>query len=264
MPLPDQSGTLETAVDDITTQEARVPMRQLLRAAVIGTALTGALVAASAFAQLAPPSTVWGSVTDQAGPVPADVPIEAYVGDVLCGKGKTEFVGEGSNRVTAYAVNVSSKEDKTGCGADGASVTIKVGDRTASQAAKWKAGPVWLDVTFGDVTPAAIPTFTPVPPRTPANTTPAPGATETAQAVGAIPAGSPGAGSPVALKGGVTSSRAAPGQANPGDGGGFPLWAVAIIVLGGIAIVGGGVGYAMSRNRRDDDDGFLRPPPGPD
>jgi hypothetical protein len=241
-------------------------MRPLLRAAVIGAALAGALAAASAaVAQFAPPSTVFGSVTDQAGPVPADVPIEAYIGDLLCGKGKTEFVGDGTARVTVYAVNVSSKEDKAGCGSDGANVKIKVGDRTSSGVAKWKAGPVQLDVTFGNVTPAAIPTFTPAPTRTPtppAPGTPAPGATGTAEVAGTIPKGSPGAGSPVALKGGVTSSRQGPGQASTGDEGGFPLWAVAIIVLAGIAIVGGGVGFAMSRSHRSDDDDFLRPPPG--
>ncbi len=239
-------------------------MRRILRAGMFGTALTSALFAASALAQIAPPSTVFGSVTDQAGPVAADIPIEAYIGDLLCGKGKTELVGEGANRVTAYAVNVSSKEDKPGCGADGASVRIKVGDRTANQVAKWKAGPVQLDVTFGAVTPAVIPTFTPLPPRTPTppnGGTPAAGATETAQAIGTIPKGSPGAGSPVVLKGGVTSSRPGPGQASTGDGGGFPLWAVVILVLAGIAIVGGGVGFAMSRSRRDDDDS-LEPPPG--
>jgi hypothetical protein len=36
---------------------------------------------------------------------------------------------------------------------------------------------------------------------------------------------------------------------------------VVILVLGGIAIVGGGIGYAMSRNRRNDEDDFLHPPP---
>jgi len=240
-------------------------MRRVLRAAVFGTAIAGALAAASAFAQLAPPATVWGSVTDQAGPVAADVPIEAYVGDVLCGKGKTEFVGDGAAKVTAYAVNVSSKEDKPGCGSDGATIKLKVGDRTAGQVAKWKAGPVQLDVTFGNVAPAAIPTFTPDV-RTPtprANGTPVPGATETAQALGTIPKGSPGAGSPVVLQGGVTSSRLGPGQGSASGGEGFPLWAVVILVLAGIAIVGGGAGYAMSRNRRDDDDDdhFLSPPP---
>ncbi len=262
MPLPGPSGTLALAVDIFTTQEMAALMRRLFRAAVFGAAFASALVAAAALAQFAPPSTIFGSVTDQAGPVAADLPVEAYIGDLLCGKGQTGFVGEGAARVTVYWVQVLSKEDRPGCGSAGAKVKIKVGDRTASQVATWSAtGSAQLDVTFGNVTPAAIPTYTPTS-TPPANGTPVPGATETALVVGTIPKGSPGAGSSVVLQGGVTSSRPGPGQATAGDGGGFPLWAVAILVLAGIAIVGGGLGYAMSRSRRDDEDDFLRPPPG--
>lgn len=245
-------------------------MKPFFRAAALATACIGALMAGTAIAQFQPPSTVFGSINDQAGPVEAGLPVTAYIGGQLCGTGKTEYTGDGEARVTVYAVNVSSREDKQGCGVEGIPITVKIGDRTAGQEAKWRAGPVRLDVTFGDVTPVPIPTFTPAPTRTPTpppptNTT-TPVATGTAtptEELGTIPAGSPGAGSPVpTLKGGVTSSRPGNLQSNDGDDGGFPLWAVVIIVLGGIAVVGGGVGYAMSRGRNEDDDGGPFESPG--
>ena len=241
-------------------------MLRLLRFGTVAAAVAGALVAASAFAQFSPPSTVFGSVTDEAGPVAAGLPVEAYIADLLCGKGVTEYVGDGSARVTVYAVNVSSREDKAGCGTDGSTVRVKVGDRFGAQTARWKAGPVQLDVTFGNVAPAAIPTFTPAPTRTP---TPPAQPSETAQAgsataVGTIPKGSPGAGSPVpTLRGGVISATPGPSNAGSADsGGGFPLWAVAVIVLAAIAVAGGGVGLAMARNRgAESDDPFAPGPP---
>jgi hypothetical protein len=217
------------------------------------------------------PSTVFGSVTDSAGPVPPGLVVEAYVGDKLCGKGDTELTGDGDARVTVYFADVVSSSQTAGCGSDGAEVRLKIGDRFAPQTARWQKGPVQLDVTFGTATPAPIPTFTPTPPRT---NTPRPqqtaGVTSTPPAAsptqpGTIPAGSPGAGSPYpTLPGGLTSSTPAPGQGPGDDGGdGFPVWAIVLLVLGGIAAVGGGVGYAMSRgNGIDDPDDDLFAPPG--
>ncbi|MEP7215135.1 MAG: hypothetical protein ABI782_02720, partial [Anaerolineaceae bacterium] len=184
----------------------------------------------------------------------------------LCGtKGRTEFTGEGASKVTVYFVDVFSESQTPGCGKDGAEVRIKVGERFAAQTTRWKAGPVQLDVTFGNVTPAVIPTFTPAPatPTTAARTSPATGSTTQAAtagagaAVGTIPAGSPGAGSPVpTLKGGVTSSTPAAQRSNAADdGGGFPIWGIVLLVLLGVAAIGGGVGYAMSRSRAADDIG---------
>ena len=218
-----------------------------------------------ASAQFQPPATVFGSVTDAAGRVADGLPVEAYVGDLLCGtKGRTEFTGEGAARVTVYFVDVLSDPDKAGCGKDGSEVRIKIGDRFAAQTTRWKAGPIQLDVTFGNATPAAIPTFTPtVAPPTPVST-PAPGASPVAGgAVETIPAGSPGAGSPApTLKGGVTSSTPAAQRASTNDGGGFPVWGIVLLGLIGVGAVGGGIGYAMSRTRASEDadgDDDLRP-----
>ena len=240
--------------------------RRLLPLAAIAAVSTFAVQAASA--QFSPPSTVFGSVSDSAGAVPENLPVEAYIGEKLCGtKGKTQFTGDGAARVTVYFVDVFHESQTPGCGKEGADVRIKIGDRFASQTAKWKAGPVQLDLTFGGAAPAAIPTFTPAPP-TP-TLTPRPGSTNAAdtpvpagggQAVGTIPAGSPGAGSPVpTLKGGVTSSTPSAQQANASNGG-FPIWGIVLLVLAGVGALGGGVGYAMSRNRAEGADDDLLPP----
>ncbi|MEP6870304.1 MAG: hypothetical protein ABI939_00485 [Anaerolineaceae bacterium] len=230
---------------------------------VVLTALTIPILGATlASAQFQPPSTVFGSVTDAAGPIAAGLPVEAYIGTTLCGtKGKTELTGEGASRVTVYFVDVFAESQTPGCGKDGAEVRIKLGDRFAAQTTRWKAGPVQLDVTFGNATPAVIPTFTPAPatPTTPPRNSPAAGSptqTPAAEAaVGTIPAGSPGAGSPVpTLKGGVTSSTPAAQRSSAADdGGGFPIWGVVLLVLLGVGAIGGGVGYAMSRSRTADD-----------
>ncbi len=236
---------------------------------------TGTLVAAlgltAAVAQIpSPPSTVYGSVTDETGPVAENLPVVGYIGDKVCGtRGYTQFTGDGAAKVTVYFVDVLSAEQTPGCGTDGAEIRVKIGDRFATQTTKWKRGPVQLDITFGNATPAPIPTFTPTatrPPRTNEAGTPVPASNTTpgapasgntqGQQVGTIPAGSPGAGSPVpTLKGGITSSNQDGSRqaASTGDGGGFPLWGVALLVLVGIAAIGGGVGYAMSRSRTPGD-----------
>lgn len=240
-----------------------------LLVAVAAVALSGLAPLSRASAQFDPPSTVFGSVADSAGEVASGLTVEAYIGDKLCGtNGRTEFTGDGAAKVTVYFVDVVSESQIAGCGAVGREVRIKVGDRFAPQTARWNPGPVQLDLAFAGATPAVIPTFTPAPTRTPEptttprpRTTPSPGATgtvgETATAEGTetvetIPPGSPGAGSPIATpRGGVTS--ATPGQSSDGSGGGdggFPVWGVVVLILGGIAAIGGGVGYAMSRNSR--------------
>lgn len=244
-----------------------MPSSQLLnlrRVFAVLAALALALGISSAAAQF-PPSTVYGSVTDSAGPVEAGLAVEAYIGDKLCGKGFTEFTGDGDAKVTVYSADVVTREQTAGCGFDGAEVRIKIGDRFAAQTASWRPGPVQLNLTFGNATPAAIPTFTPTPARTatpvPGSETATPG-TATQSPVGTIPAGSPGAGSPVAtLAGGLTSSTPGPGRSADEASGGFPVWAIVVLGLGGIAVVGGGIGYAMSRSNRPDeaDDDWARP-----
>jgi hypothetical protein len=240
-----------------------VPWR--LAVALPAAGLTAAALFSTVHAQFDPPATVFGSIADSGGVVPAGVAVEAYIGDTLCGtKGRTEFTGDGAARVTVYVVDVVSESQIAGCGVEGREIRVKIGDRFATQTAKWSPGPVQLDVTFGSASPAVIPTFTPAPTRTPVpESTPEPGQTAApAATVETIPAGSPGAGSPAASpRGGITSATPGTQNASSGGGGGFPIWGVVALILGGIAAVGGGVGYAMSRSSRagaDDDD--LDPP----
>ncbi len=227
-----------------------------IRRAAIGVAILGALGWATVAAQFGPPSTIYGSVTDEAGPVPAGLPVEAYIGDKLCGKGNTEFTGDGAARVTVYYADVFSREQTTGCGFEGAEVRFKIGERFATQTAKWKAGPVQVDVTFGNVKPAVIPTFTPAP-RTstplPAAQTAGAGAQSGNSQTPGTEVGTPGATLPPAaltatatLSGGVISSASGNGGGN--EGGGFPFWGVVVLVLGGIAVLGGGAGVALARS----------------
>lgn len=136
--------------------------------ALVATTTAVALFAAGPQSQASaqvfgPPMTVFGSVTDSGENVPADLPIEAYVGNTVCGRGQTQYTGDGNGRVTVYFADVVSREQTPGCGADGVDVRIKVGNRFAPQTLRWRPGPAQMDITFGDATPAAIPTFTPTP-----------------------------------------------------------------------------------------------------
>ena len=241
-------------------------------APVVLAACLGLLLLSRASAQFSPPSTVFGSISDSGGNVEAGVAVEAYIGNTLCGtKGKTEFTGEGSARVTVYVVDVVSDDQTAGCGKMNAQqqIRIKVGDRFADQTAIWDPGPVRLDLTFGGATPVPIPTFTPAPTRTPGPAVnPQTGETPTAGgqggdgAVETIPAGSPGAGSPVATspQGGITTATpGAPDSGEEDDDGGVPVWAIALLVLGVLGVIGGGVGYLVSRNRNGDDDPPFTP-----
>ena len=231
--------------------------------------------AVPAAAQFGPPQTIFGSITDSSGPVADKLPIEAYVADKICGKGVTEFVGDGASRVTVFAVDVVSKEQTAGCGADGTEVRIKIGDRFADQKARWRAGPLQVDLVFGaNATPQAIPTFTPAPTTaapaqptlargTPAiaatviEGTPVAGASATASAIGSVTVSvtRPPNATPT-LVGGVISSVT--GGTGGSGGGGFPLWGIVVAILGVVAVAGGGVGILMARARARERDAISQ------
>lgn len=245
-----------------------VPLRVLVL--VTAAAAFGALFAAQAPTAAAqgfgPPMTLFGSITDSGGTVEANLAVETYVGDVLCGRGKTEFVGEGNARVTVYAADVVAREQTAGCGTTGADVRVKVGDRFATQTIKWEQGPQRLDITFGNATPAAIPTFTPAPTRTPTPAptrgagTPVPGASSTAAPAGSAASGTPAATAapgdpthtPALGRTAVSTQGGASLNDDSGGGGGFPIWAGVVIVLGVLAAAGGGLGIFASRRRQHD------------
>ena len=222
-----------------------------------------AMVAGPVRAQVfGPPMTIFGSISDSAGAVGADVTVETYVGSTLCGKGKTEFVGDGNARVTVYSADVVSREQTAGCGTTGADVRVKVGDRFATQTRKWEQGPQRLDITFGSATAVPIPTFTPAPTRTPAAGptraagTPLPGASGAAATAATAARGSASNGAQTGdatrtPAGGRKTATTDGGASRNGDdsGGGFPIWAGVVLGLGAIAAVAGGAGMFMSRRR---------------
>ena len=148
-------------------------------------AALGPAGASIAHAQFGPPMSVFGSISDSAGAIPDGVTVEGYVGNTLCGKGRTQFTGDGEGRVTVFFLNVVSREQTANCGTAGAEVRIKIGERFAPGSVKWDAGPQRFDVTFGSATPAPIPTFTPTPTRSAA------ARTGTAQAGTPTPTGTP-------------------------------------------------------------------------
>lgn len=240
-------------------------MRTLIVLPAIALFALSVSTAASAQSLPQPPSTIAGSITDAAGPVPEGVKVEALVNNNVCGETETVYTGEGDSRITVYALDVHSDNQTPGCGQDGDAVRIRVGDRLAQESVPWKQGELTVfHIVFGDATPPPIPTFTPTATATATPTLSA--AEATAQsATQTVTAGTPGDGdddgspqvspnasvSASASASGTASSSPVIGEANVDDDGdgGFPMWAAVLLGLGGIAAIGGGIGYAMTRSR---------------
>ena len=110
-------------------------------------------------------------------------PVIALVGDQVCGEASTEPGQKGTWTASTdeprygiragdsvYVLDVPADSQVPGCGRDGATVTFKIGDRTAQQMGLWRAGPSSLSLTAGTAAGQATPT-TPSgepPPTTPA------------------------------------------------------------------------------------------------
>jgi len=232
--------------------------RQPLAACVLAATLLAGIVAGRANAQIPePPTTFYGSITDAAGRVPAGVPVVAIVNNNICGETTTVQVGEGTALVTMYVIDVISDRQTAGCGKPGDAVRLRVGDRLAERAVEW-AGTgelVQFDLVFGDATPAVIPTATRTPSPTPEPTTA--GATGSPATEGTPAPGSPTGGTPAARTpgrtepGAVSTTTPAPAAAGDSDdGGGLPVWALLALAVGGVAAVGGGIGFVMSRSNK--------------
>ncbi len=249
-------------------------------------ALSFGLVAHSAQAQQIPPppAFIYGSITDADGPVPEGIPVEAIVNDNVCGQTETRYVGDGDGQITFYAIDVHAHGQTEGCGRPGDPIRLRVGDRLVPGTVTWETGiPVHNDIVFGDATPAPIPTVTPTPegadPATPSpdqgqeppdseNQTPSPAGEgdDSTSGPGGEPANGQGGDSPgddadaEELEGQLTS--ATPGQEAAGattgnGGGGMPVWAVLLLVVGGIAVAGGGIGYMMARGSAKSDEDSM-------
>ncbi len=251
---------------------------RLLGAVLIAHGVLFAFVTSAAAQSFGPPQTIFGSISDSAGTVPEKLPVQAIINGKVCGEGTTEFVGDGSSRVTVYAVDVVEKGQRADCGSDGAEVRIKIGDRIADQKALWRAGPLRVDILFGQgATPAPIPTFTPTtqPTLAPANTpapgeTPQPGATTStttegtpgATITGTVPVSQTiaGAAATATLRGGLGTTEQNATGGGDGDGGGLPVWGIAALILGVVGVAGGGVGVMMARSRARERDSMVSRP----
>lgn len=82
--------------------------------------------------QNCPPALYYGEVIGFT-PGPAEPTVEAFVGEVECGRGAiTEFEGK-----QVYSVLITSAAEKAGCGTSGSAITIGLSGRTVSVASVW-------------------------------------------------------------------------------------------------------------------------------
>jgi hypothetical protein len=234
---------------------------------VILVALVVGLAAATATATAQippPPATLTGSITDAAGDIQEGVLVEAFIDNTLCGTTETFYAGEGSSRATLYVIDVISNGQKEGCGKDDAAIRLRVGGasgRLAQRAVPWEAGLTRFDIVFGEnVTPDPIPTTTPTPTAAATSTasggaggqsaSETPTGTAAAQTRVATATGTPGTPGDGGVTGPTAVGRGPNGEPGSGGGGGFPLWGTVLLVIAGIAVIGGGAGLAMARARR--------------
>lgn len=96
---------------------------------------------------IAEPSDFGGSVTINGETAPDGTPIEALVGDVVCGTTTTSR-GRYDVRINAgYGIGTDVQE---GCGSNGVAVLFRTGELTASQQGQFLGGVgQTLDLTFG-------------------------------------------------------------------------------------------------------------------
>lgn len=105
----------------------------------------GATVAGLAFqagpAMPAPPATYYGLVQPGPGTTPAPgLPVEAWVGDSLCGQGETLILDEG----IGYTVNVAAEDaSMPGCGVSGRAVAFRIAGQEMAPVPGWNNNRVW-------------------------------------------------------------------------------------------------------------------------
>jgi hypothetical protein len=123
-----------------------------------------ALHAATSVAQL-PPSRFYGTVQLNGEVPPVDTVVEAYVGDMLCGTGSVQDLGDPIG--IGYIVDVFADAFLPGCGTDGATVSLRVGGVPADQTGAFITGGfVEVDLTANGEPPppVALPADQPVLP----------------------------------------------------------------------------------------------------
>jgi len=137
-----------------------------------------------------PPTRVFGKVLVDGQAPPVGTKVEAFIGGKLCGESVVRQIG--GEIGTGYVVDVLAESSEAGCGADGRSITFKVGGRDVSQTANFIQGTfieLNLEISGAVATPPPGPTPAPFPAATSAPA-PTPGPTPVAGASPA-PVGTP-------------------------------------------------------------------------
>jgi hypothetical protein len=147
----------------------RMRLVQVLAAALLTVA---ALQTSVSLAQL-PPTRFYGTVLLNGEVPPPDTVVEAYVGDVLCGAGIVQDLGDPIGM--GYLIDVFADAVQSGCGTDGVTVTFRVAGVLAYESGGFQTGSfVQLDLS-ADGEPAPPPSPAPeMPPVTEPEQPPAP------------------------------------------------------------------------------------------
>ena len=129
--------------------------------AVVAASLTLSVIAgASAQGPGSPPLVFQGTVSDPGGDVSVGLPVEAYIGDreEHCNNNSTETFTRDGGASIEYWVAVAGSVQKPGCGADGATVRFKIGDRWAAETGTWSSASakIALNLTLAPEGPASV------------------------------------------------------------------------------------------------------------
>ena len=172
-----------------------------------------------------PPARVFGTVTVDGATPPQGTKVEAFINGRLCGDGVVRQLG--TDIGIGYVVDVREEQTEPGCGAEGRTITFKVGGRDAPQTETFRSGAfIRLDLmvtgaietpTPGPTPPpfgagAASPSPTPAADTpTPAPATPTPAATASPTAPASPTATATGTGTPEATPTGTATPSPTPG-----------------------------------------------------
>ncbi|MGE3077173.1 MAG: hypothetical protein AB7N24_19605 [Dehalococcoidia bacterium] len=214
--------------------------------------ILGLLVFTAAVAQPQLPATFYGSVTVNGEPAPSGIEVRGFVNGIDCSQsppGEHVVIREGA--IAAYVLYVVHESQRPGCATEKSIVTFTIDGVPATQQAPWKVGPNRLDLSTGSASPIPLPS--------PTGTI---GAVIGSAAAGTI---QPSASATLSRPSGTPptddvhfdrTSTIGPAQANSEDGD-SSLLVVLAVVLGVIALAGGGVGLFLARRSRN-----PSPPPG--
>jgi hypothetical protein len=224
------------------------PVRTFFASALAIVLGLAAFVGAAAQPQL--PATYFGSVTIAGEPAAAGIEVRGFVGGVDCSQsapGEHVVVRDGA--IAVYVLHVVHESQRPGCAKDGAAVTFIVDGKPAIQTAPFKVGPNRLDLSLGSAPPIPLPSATGTTAaviQTATSGTPIPGTTS--------PTLSRPTGTPPTHD--VRFDGTLPGNPTPpavdiDDGGDSSLGVVLVVVLGVLALGGGGAGIFLARRSRN-------------